>query len=250
MRRFFIESTEVNKPTVSLSGSETKHIKNVLRLKAGDTIRLFDRSGFEYDAMIKTLSGGRAELCIARKYPATSDSPVQLIVAQAFLKAKKMDSLVRQLCELGMNRWIPFFSERSIPRPDEKRLAARMQRWQKIAQESFKQCGGSVLPQITVPLAFEDVLELGQACDVKYIFWENETQPLDRTFASRTNHTINDILIMLGPEGGFDMREIQKARNYGFEVAGLGPRILRTETATIAACALMQYLYGDMGKKS
>jgi 16S rRNA (uracil1498-N3)-methyltransferase len=149
-----------------------------------------------------------------------------------------------------MNRWIPFFSERSVPRPDKKRLAVRMQRWQKIAQESFKQCGRSVLPQITAPLAFEDVLELGQACDAKYIFWENETQPIDRTFAINSNHTINDILIMLGPEGGFGMQEIQKAETYGFEVAGLGPRILRAETATIAACALMQYLYGDMGKKS
>jgi 16S rRNA (uracil1498-N3)-methyltransferase len=95
MRRFYIESTEANKPTVWLSGSEAKHIKNVLRLKVGDTIRLFDSSGFEYDAKIKALYGGKAEVCIVRKYPATTESPVQLIVAQAFLKAKKMDSLVR-----------------------------------------------------------------------------------------------------------------------------------------------------------
>lgn len=250
MRRFFIESAEVNKPTVLLRGSEAKHIKNVLRFKPGDTIRLFDSSGFEYEAVIKRLSTRQAELSIARKFPATEESCLHLSVAQAFLKAKKMDSLLRQLCELGINRWIPFFSERSVPRPDKKRLAARMQRWQKIAKESFKQCRRSVLPQITTPLSFEEVLELGQACDVKFIFWENETQPLDRTFASRTNHSISDILIMLGPEGGFSMPEIQKARNYGFEVAGLGPRVLRSETATLSACTLIQYLYGDMGKKS
>ena len=247
MRRFFVQSIDENKPTVSLSGSEAKHIKNVLRLKPGDMIRLFDGSGSEYDAVIRHLSTAKTELVMARKLAATTESFIQLMVAQGFLRQKKMDALVRQLSELGMTRWIPFFSKRSVPRPDKKRLAARLQRWQKIVQESFKQCGRSILPEISPPVSFEEVLALGQACTLKYIFWENESRPLPQKSGIRSPKNGYRIIIVLGPEGGFTPQEIEKAKDCGFEVAGLGPRILRAETATLAACTLMQYLYGDLG---
>jgi 16S rRNA (uracil1498-N3)-methyltransferase len=247
MRRFFVKSIDANKPTVSLSGSEAKHIKNVLRLKPGDMIRLFDGSGCEYDAVIKHLSTGKTELVMVRKLAATAESFIQLMVAQGFLRQKKMDTLVRQLSELGMTRWIPFFSERSVPRPDKKRLAARLQRWQKIVQESFKQCGRSILPEISPPVSLEEVLALGRACTLKYIFWENEGQPLPQKSGIRPPKPGHRIIIVLGPEGGFTPQEIDKAKGCGFKVAGLGPRILRAETATLAACTLMQYLYGDLG---
>ena len=247
MRRFFVTSIDQTKSAVSLCGSEARHVKNVLRLKPGDMIRLFDGSGCEYDAVIKHLSTTKTELVIARKASATAESAIQLIVAQGFLRQKKMDSLVRQLSELGMTRWIPFFSERSVPRPDKKRLAARLERWQKIVRESFKQCGRSVLPEITPPVPFEEVLTLGQACTLKFIFWENESQPLPQKSGIRAQKPGDQIIIILGPEGGFTFQEIETAKACGFEVAGLGPRILRAETATLAACTLMQYLYGDLG---
>lgn len=250
MRRFFVRSIDENKPTVWLGGSEVKHIKTVLRLKPGDMIRLFDGSGSEYEAVIKHLSTTKTELVIARKVAATVESYPQLIVAQGFLRQKKMDTLVRQLCELGMTQWMPFFSERSVPRPDEKRLAARLQRWQKIVQESFKQCGRSILPEITPPVSFEEVLAVGQACELKFIFWENESRPLPQKSGIRTKKLGHRIFVVLGPEGGFTPQEIEKAKGCGFEVAGLGPRILRAETATLAACTLMQYIYGDMGEKN
>jgi 16S rRNA (uracil1498-N3)-methyltransferase len=247
MRRFFVTSIDENKSNVSLSGSEAKHIKNVLRLKPGDMIRLFDGSGCEYDAVIKHLATNKTELVIARKVDATAESSVHLMVAQGFLRQKKMDNLVRQLSELGMTRWIPFFSERSVPRPDKKRLAARLERWQKIVRESFKQCGRSVLPEISAPVSFEAVLTLGQTCTLKYIFWENESRPLASKSVRRLPKSEQRIIVVLGPEGGFTAREIERAKDCGFEVAGLGPRILRAETATLAACTLMQYIYGDLG---
>jgi 16S rRNA (uracil1498-N3)-methyltransferase len=247
MRYFFVESAEINKPVVFLKGSEARHIKNVLRLRPGDSVLLFDGSGFEYEAVIQKLSEGRAELCIVRKNPAVTESPVQLIVAQAFLKEKKMDALIRPLCELGMTEWVPYISERSVPRPDVKRLVDRTERWEKIARESFKQCRRSVLPEINQVTSYQEVLELGRFCDLRFIFWENETKRLPRSAAASSKQALKRIIIMLGPEGGFSEPEIKRAQNYGFEVAGLGPRILRSETATIAACTLIQYLYGDMG---
>jgi 16S rRNA (uracil1498-N3)-methyltransferase len=247
MRRFFIESTEANKPVVSLRGPDARHIKRVLRLQPGDTIRLFDSTGYEYAADIKRLSTGAVELSIAGRYPAATESPVRLVVAQAMLKSKKMDTLLRYACELGMNRWVPFISERSVSRPDQKHQENRVQRWQKIAKESFKQCRRSVLPQIDAPVSFKNTLELAHACDLKLIFWENETRTLTQAFASGCHESPGDIIVMLGPEGGFTPREIDTATDYGFDVVGLGPRVLRAETATLAACALMQYLFGDMG---
>lgn len=247
MRRFFVESTEIKKPTVFIKGPDAKHIKNVLRLQPGDMIRLFDGSGIEYDAIIEHLTTGSAELSIKRKLTAISESPVQLIVAQGFLKQKKMENLIRPLCELGMTQWMPFICERSVSRPDKKRLGARVERWQKIARESFKQCRRSVLPQIQAPVSFDDVLQYGRFCDLKYIFWEDEARLLDRNPATGNTQPQSRILIVLGPEGGFSRREIDRAKRAGFTVAGLGPRILRAETAALAASTLMQYLFGDLG---
>jgi 16S rRNA (uracil1498-N3)-methyltransferase len=169
------------------------------------------------------------------------------MVAQAFLKEKKMDDLVRKLCELGVAKWIPFFSQRSIPRPDASRLAGRRRRWQRIAAEALKQCRRADLPEIGEALSFEAVLDVGQTCDLNIVFWENESCPLNSSLGSDGKHPIKKILLMLGPEGGFTQHEIQMAANSGFVAAGLGPRILRAETATLAAVTLAQYLFGDMG---
>ena len=249
MRYFFIDPSLVIGPEVSITGSEVHHIKNVLRLKPGDGLKLFDGTGFEYEAVIVRVSAKKVTVEIQHKARAAAPSGVQIIVAQAFLKEKKMDDLVRKLCELGMTRWVPFFSKRSIARPDAKRLEARSQRWQRIATEAVKQCRRIDTPQIADALSFEAMLDFSQNCDVRIVFWENESSPLTGGLASEDSPP-KKILLMLGPEGGFTDQEIEQLQNRGFVPAGLGPRILRAETATIAAVTLVQYLYGDMGKKS
>ena len=245
MRYFFVESKALNKPFAAIEGSEVRHIKNVLRLKPGDKIRVFDGEGFEYDASIHRFFADRVEIKITRKFPGTKESPVQIGVAQALLKERKMDRLLRHLCELGVTRWIPFISERSVSRPGERRLSARAQRWNKIVQESCKQCRRSKLPEIIKTLTFEDVLGCGSSCDLQIVFYENESATLKSLLPHHP--APRDILLILGPEGGFSDHEIEKARAAGCVVAGLGSRILRAETAAIAACTLTQFLYGDMG---
>lgn len=246
MRYFFIEPTRVTGPVVSITGPEAHHIKNVLRLKPGDGLKLFDGTGFEYEAAITSVSVKEVTVKIQRKLKAAAPSGVQIIVAQAFLKEKKMDDLVRKLCELGVAHWVPFFSQRSIARPDAKRLAGRSQRWQRIATEALKQCRRIDTPQIGDAISFEEVLDFSNNCDLKLVFWENESSLLPRDLASKENSS-KKILVMLGPEGGFTDQEIKMVRDCGFVSAGLGPRILRAETATIAAVTLVQYLFGDMG---
>jgi 16S rRNA (uracil1498-N3)-methyltransferase len=246
MRRFYIDKLDANYPVVSLKGAEARHLKNVLRLSTGDSVVLFDGRGVEYEAVIQDMSAGIARLSITRKYSISAESPLQIMVAQAFLKEKKMDELLRQLCELGMTHWIPFFSERSVPMPDKNRLAARIERWHKITVASLKQCRRTVLPEITVAMSMQEALTWGTSCDLRYIFWENEPSSAPATIRHQPDKAVESVLIMLGPEGGFAGHEVDQARTMGFVVAGLGPRILRAETAAVAACTLMQHLYGDM----
>lgn len=245
MRYFFIERTESVGSTPVITGSDARHIKTVLRLKPGDAIGLFDGKGFEYTAEIIDLSPGKVQVSVIHKFPSTSESPVRITIAQAFLKERKMDGLVRQLTELGIATWVPFIAERSVSRPDQKQLSVRTKRWKKIAREAVKQCKRGQVMEIGETVSFEAVLNLAGASDLKIAFWENELQSVQTSLLTLGRH-IKKIFALIGPEGGFTVQEIENARNRGFVTVGLGPRILRAETATVTACVLLQYLFGDM----
>jgi 16S rRNA (uracil1498-N3)-methyltransferase len=247
MRYFFIEKPEREDSIFSITGSDARHIKTVLRMKPGDIIGLFDGKGFQYEAKIIDLSPERVQVLLLRRFASTSESPLQIVVAQAFLKEKKMDGLVRQLSELGIIKWIPFIAERSVPRPDKKQLLARTKRWGKIAKEALKQCKRGRIMEIGETVSFEEMLNQGQFYDLKVAFWEDELQPLHANLPG-FGEQIDTVFALIGPEGGFTQKEIEKAGNRGFITVGLGPRILRAETATVAACVLIQYLFGDMSQ--
>ena len=250
MRYFFIKQSDLADSKAVVKGSDAHHIKNVLRLKIGDEIGLFDGTGLNYETKIVTLLPKSVEVSIIRSFPSTTESNVQITVAQALLKDRKMDLLVRQLTELGITRWIPFIAKRSVPRPDKKRLFTRTERWKKIAKEALKQCKRCCSPEIGTTVSFEEVLNLGKDSDLKIVFWEEESKPVNKDLPVSNVKPPEKIFILLGPEGGFTLKEVEKARKSGFITASLGPRILRAETATIAACTLLQYLFGDMGKRS
>jgi len=245
MRYFFIEQAKSTGSTFIITGSDARHIKTVLRLKPGDKIGLLDGKGFEYEAEVVDLSAGRVKVSVIRRFPLDAESPVQITVVQGFLKEKKMDGLVRQLSELGIIKWIPFIADRSVPRPDKKQLLARTKRWGKISKEAIKQCKRGCIMEIGDTVSFEEILNLSQAADLKIAFWEDELQPLNAKLPG-SDCKIKKIYVLLGPEGGFTRQEIESARDRGFVTASLGPRILRSETATVAACALLQHIFGDM----
>lgn len=249
MRYFFIKQSDLAGSKAVVKGSDAHHIKNVLRLKPGDKIGLFDGTGLNYETRIVTLLPKSIEVSVIRRFSSTAESSVQITVAQALLKDRKMDLLVRQLTELGITRWIPFIAKRSVPRPDKKRLFTRTERWNKIAKEALKQCKRCCSPEIGETVSFEEVLSLGKDSDLKIVFWEEESKPVNKELAVSNLKPPEKIFILLGPEGGFTLKEVEKAKESGFITAALGPRILRAETATIAACTLLQYLFGDMGKK-
>jgi len=247
MRHFYIDPLAVTKRLAYIEGDEAHHIKNVLRLKPGDHLKLIDGTGVEYTAEINKIEAGKVEVAVRNTQQPETGPKIRTMVAQAFLKDKKMDDLVRSLSELGIDGWIPFFSQRSIARPDKKPLAGRIQRWKRIAAAALKQCRRKSMLEISDTLSWEEVLELGQSFDLKIVFWEHETKPLNRNIWNAAGATLGSVMVMLGPEGGFTDQEIETARQAGFVTAGLGPRILRAETATLAASTLVQYIFGDMG---
>ena len=245
MRYFFVDPSQVSGTRAVLEGSEASHVRNVIRLKRGDAVGLVDGTGFEYEAVIDRSVTGRVELEITARRASAGRPSLSLTVAQGFLKEKKMDLLVRQLSELGATRFAPFVSERTVARPEAGRGSFRCERWRKIAVESLKQCRRGDVLAIEEVHGFDGVLALGPQHDLALFFWEEATVPLPQLPAGRPKPA--SVLAVLGPEGGFSETEAQAAESAGFRIVRLGPRIIKAETAAVAAAAVVQLLFGDLG---
>lgn len=246
MRFFFVDPARVGAERAQLDGDEAQHIKNVLRLRPGDEIGLLDGAGHEYSGVIAGLSGAGVEVRLTGSRPAPGGSRIRLSVAQGFLKEKKMDRLAHQLSELGVHRWVPFVSERAVARPDLDRTRARQRRWHKIALEALKQCRRSHLMAVDPVADFERILALSAEHELSVLFWEeNAGMALEGELGAGSGRP-ESILLVIGPEGGFTAEEARAAAAAGFRVAGLGPRVMKAETAAVAACAIVQHLFGDL----
>lgn len=245
LRRFYISPEMAHAPQPEITGSDAGHICRVLRLSAGDVVELFDGTGNGYRAKIVSVNAKQVRFTIEKSFLLLSESSVQITLAQGILKDRKMDALIRALTELGVDCWMPFYAARSVPVPGKKGLKKRLNRWEKIALEAVKQCRRGRFPEITPVDTFDDMLAASTGCELKIIFWEGASQAFDlpRTAPRKPQK----IMVVVGPEGGFDPDEVRRARAHGFLSGGLGPRILRAETATLSACALVQYRFGDMG---
>lgn len=248
MKRFYLPPDKISGDQALLEGPEAYHLRTVMRLGPGDHVVVFDGTGNVYDARIAAFEGRQVRLTLTEIKAGDGVSVSSLILAQGYLKDKKMDNLVRPLTELGLSRWIPFVASRSVPVPDKKRLEARLDRWRKLSLEAMKQCRRNHPLLIDVPCSFDEVLLQADSCDLKIMFWEQADAGL--TPEEGSSPADKRVFVLIGPEGGFDPAEVAAARDRGFLLMGLGPRVLRAETATLAACTLVQYLWGDMGNAS
>jgi 16S rRNA (uracil1498-N3)-methyltransferase len=156
-----------------------------------------------------------------------------------------MDWVVEKATELGVHSVVPFVSSYTIPKLDDKKVARRSERWQKIALSAAKQCGRVHIPEIRAVTAFRDLIEPVSRDALRLLFWEKECeQGLSELKDSRTS--VDEVVVMIGPEGGFSTHEAALALEQGFKAVRLGPRILRAETAAIAALSAVQLLWGDL----
>lgn len=240
MPRFFIDY--VPEEIAVLTGADGKHIAKSLRMHPGESLILCDSIGTDYHCKIDRIDGETVTVRVLSFCRSVSEPSVRATLYQAFSKADKMETVVQKAVELGASRIVPMMTARCISRPDAKTAQKKCERWQKIAEEAAKQSGRGVIPQVAAPMEFQEaILEAAQE-DVVLFFYEGGgesiatlIQPKDRSAA-----------IFIGPEGGFSEEEVAFAKAHGARVATLGPRILRTETAPIAALAAIMLASGNM----
>ncbi|MDD3814818.1 MAG: 16S rRNA (uracil(1498)-N(3))-methyltransferase [Desulfocapsaceae bacterium] len=246
MRRFFFDPADRNGDEVLLTETESRHISKSLRLHVGSQIQLFDGTGMRYLAEITNI--GRQ--IVARILTADADQQegrVMLHVEQAMLKNAKMDFVVEKCTELGVASFTPFVSSRCQGKlDDEQRGNKRQQRWQRIVESACKQCSRPRPMELKESLSFA-ALSASASLEqhtLHILFWEEEKASSLHDLPPFTDY--EQIHLLLGPEGGFSKEEVELASRSGYTSVTLGPRILRAETATVAAVSIVRYLAGDM----
>jgi 16S rRNA (uracil1498-N3)-methyltransferase len=245
-RRFFAPPEAFDKQTVTLTGDEARHLREVLRLTAGDEVFVFNGAGKEFRCTIE--SARRNETLLSQCHeiaPTHQESPLKLTLAVALLKGEKFDFLVQKTTELGVTRIVPVTtSHADIRLRDASDAEKRVHRWKRIAIEAAKQCGRATVPAIPLPSSVETIIcDSEDSCRV--MFSERGGTSLHEGLNSISRPA--SALALIGSEGGWADEEITMASNAGWQIVTLGGRILRAETAAIAATVLLQDKWGDLG---
>lgn len=246
MQRFFVEN--IDGDIAEISGSEAHHLKDVLRKKVGDAVFLFDGKGVEYKGEIERLRDLEIRVKIISKVQRDTEPKIKINLYQSIPKLKKFDFIVEKSTELGVSKIIPIISERTNYNVAAERSSAKLTRWQKIAMSASKQCGRTVVPEISQIQKFEDAVKsvcIGKkpSQSVSLIPWECEQKNTLKTVL-QSNSLISNFLslnLFIGPEGGFSNAEIELACKCGVIPVTLGKRILRTETAPIVVISNILY---------
>jgi len=245
MSRFYVPTPQIEKGMLRIEGDEVKHIRRVLRLKAGDEIIVFDSLGKEYKGMIIKETISSVVIKIQNIFLSKRDSPLDVTLAQSLLKGEKMDYLIQKATELGVKEIIPFFSSRSVPLLEKSGRLKRHHRWGRIAIEASKQCGRGVVPKIESLQDYSEMLQIASPGSLRLILWEREGGRLKEVLERSKEKT--RIFFIIGPEGGFSQEEVEEAKRSGFIPVTLGRRILRAETASLCLLSILQYEQGDIG---
>lgn len=236
MHRAYAEPSDIQGNRAAIRGDEAKHMKNVLRMQPGDAFVAFDGSGMDYECRIIRIAAD-VEADIVSQSRNLTEPGIKVTLYQAYPKAAKMEDIVQKAVELGASGIVPFVSKRCVKRPED---GARLRR---VALAAVKQCGRSVLPEVTDVLNFDEAMLRMKTHERLIVCWEEEkTTSLKEALQSGQT----DIGIVIGPEGGFEAQEVERLRGIGGVSATLGPRILRTETAGIAVLSAVFYEKGQM----
>jgi 16S rRNA (uracil1498-N3)-methyltransferase len=231
---------------ITLEGKAASHITRVLRLRVGAALILFDGNGGEYEASIDQAHGGTVTVAIGEHHAIERESPLSLTLAQGVSRGERMDLVVQKATELGVTHLVPVLTERSVVRLSAQQSDRKVNHWRAIAIAACEQCGRNRLPSVAAPVALAVFLRgaasAGAAAGTRLLLSpEAAVTPKDLRRPDS-----NALTVLIGPEGGLTEEEEQAAVAAGFSAVRLGPRVLRTETAAIAALALLQREVGDI----
>lgn len=247
MYQFFVEPSQINGKYITIKGSDVNHIKNVLRMEPGEELAISNGvDGKEYRCGIVSLDQDGV-LCELRFIKEDSvELPAKIHLFQGLPKADKMEWIVQKAVELGAYEIIPVATGRSIVKLDAKKAKAKTERWNGIAEAAAKQSKRAIIPKVIQVMSFREAVNYAASMDLKCIPYEmaegmNATKNLLSSVA-----THQDIAVFIGPEGGFEEKEIQEAQKSGILPISLGKRILRTETAGLTMLSWLMYTLEDL----
>ncbi|HTK39033.1 MAG TPA: 16S rRNA (uracil(1498)-N(3))-methyltransferase [Pyrinomonadaceae bacterium] len=238
MRRFYAPTQNFEKVAAFLDENETRHLRDVLRLREGAEISVFDGEGREFLCEVLKIGKKRSDLqVISETLPPAPESPLDLTLAPALIKGEKFDMVVQKAVELSVERLTPLITHRCDVKLKDR--SNKTERWRRIALEAAKQSGRARLTQIDEPVEFSSLLK----SDIRGMIMFSE-----RGGGNFENvPTKKEITAITGPEGGWEDSEIEAARDAGAAIITLGGRILRAETAAVAITAILQHRFGDLG---
>ena len=233
MYHFFVGEEQISGENAYIEGSDVKHIVNVLRMKTGEELLISVKGDWDYLCKIVDIETDRVNLKVLESME-QRELPVNITLLQGIPKSDKLEMIIQKAVELGVSEIIPVKTKRVVVKIEEKKLSAKLNRWNAIAESAAKQSKRSIIPKILEPQSIDNALEIVKDFDVKLIPYENaDSIEKTRRILDNMDKTGN-ISVFIGPEGGFEEDEVKKAIDLGFEVITLGKRILRTETAGLA----------------
>lgn len=243
MPRFFIDSPPADGKAV-VTGEDARHIVKALRMKPGEGLVLCDGAGQDYACTLVEAAPDAAVCRVERAEASRGEPDVAVTLYMGLPKGDKMDFIVQKAVELGAAKIVPFLAERSVSRPDQKTLRKKCERWRKIAREAAMQCGRGRVPVVGEPVTQAQAAQEAAACDAPLFLYEEERENGIR--AALCGKSPRSVALMVGPEGGFAPGEADAARKAGMQSVSLGPRILRCETAPLAALSAVMYETGNL----
>lgn len=242
MAWFFTEE-EIISDTYTVTGEDARHMEKSLRMKVGEAVTLVTPSGVECHSEISSFTPSGVEVRILQKTPTCQEADVKVTLYQCLLKGDKMDFIIQKAVELGVDRIVPVVSSRCVSRPDDKSAAKKVDRWQKIALAAAQQSMRGRVPEVAFVMSFSDAVKSASKSGGGIIFYEGGGESLRKLISEDKKENIS---IFIGSEGGFELFEVEFAKEHGVVPATLGKRILRAETAPLAALSVIMCLSGNM----
>ncbi len=243
--RFFISKSEFRGDAVTITGTDANHIYRVLRLREGDKITVCDMQKNIYDGVLEYVSAEKAEVSLSNCRPCPTEPPYTITLYQGMPKGDKLDTVVQKAVELGATAIVPVMCERAVSRPDEKSMDKKIVRLNRIAAEAAKQCGRGTVPEVGNMVSYKQMLDELCKADLKFICYEGDDTVHCRHIISGHEGKIESVAFYIGPEGGISAGEIDAAKEKNIPLAGLGKRILRTETAGLYVLSALSVLAED-----
>lgn len=237
MHQFFVDDSQIGKEYVTITGSDVNHIKNVLRMKAGEKIRI-SSGGKDYFCAIAEIGDDFVQADLLDEEAVRTELPSKIYLFQALPKGDRMETVIEKAVELGVYEIIPVAMKYCVVKLDEKKAANKIRRWQAIAESAAKQSKRSLIPQIHSVMSYQEALEYARQCDINLVPYENERGMIAAKEAFEGVEPGKSISIIIGPEGGFAREEIEAVRE-DMQVISLGKRILRTDTAGICVMSML-----------